>query len=83
MPTPLSRRTFVKLGAAGVLAGTLPAGTRTANAATREYGISLAGWSLHRTIGTREGQVPMLDRFDPSLFLGEPLQLRLGVEVAF
>lgn len=27
----------------------------------REYGISLAGWSLHRTIGTGEGKVPMLD----------------------
>jgi sugar phosphate isomerase/epimerase len=31
------------------------------NAATREYGISLAGWSLHRTIGTGENQIPMLD----------------------
>jgi sugar phosphate isomerase/epimerase len=27
----------------------------------REYGISLAAWSLHRTIGKQEGQVPMLD----------------------
>jgi len=29
--------------------------------AAREYGISLAGWSLHRTIGEGEGKVPMLD----------------------
>lgn len=27
----------------------------------RTYGISLAGWSLHRTIGTGEGKTPMLD----------------------
>jgi sugar phosphate isomerase/epimerase len=30
-------------------------------AAAREYGISLAGWSLHRTLGTKEGQRPMMD----------------------
>ncbi|MCP4643817.1 MAG: TIM barrel protein [bacterium] len=28
---------------------------------TREYGISLAEWSLHRTIGAGEGKVPHLD----------------------
>ena len=67
MGKQVSRRTFVKLGAAGA-AGWIAAKTsaktgvgRLAHAATREYGISLAGWSLHRTIGTKEGQVPMLD----------------------
>lgn len=29
--------------------------------AARTYGISLAAWSLHRTIGTGEGKTPMLD----------------------
>ena len=30
-------------------------------AAKRDYDISLAGWSLHRTIGEGQGKVPMLD----------------------
>ncbi len=29
--------------------------------AKREYGMSLAAWSLHRTIGEKEGQTPMLE----------------------
>lgn len=29
--------------------------------AAREYGISLAAWSLHRSIGVGEGKIPMLD----------------------
>lgn len=36
-------------------------GAPPARAAAREYGISLAGWSLHRSIGEGEGKIPMLD----------------------
>ena len=61
MTNDLTRRGFVKLGAASVAAAALTGIHPQAQAATREYGISLAGWSLHRTIGTGDGQVPMLD----------------------
>ena len=63
MSARTTRREFLYqtgLTAAGLAAAaTLPGAT--AQAAKREYGISLAGWSLHRTIGTGEGKVPMLD----------------------
>ena len=66
MANQVTRRTFVKLGAAGAagwIAGKTSPKTAAgiAHAATREYGISLAAWSLHRTIGTKDGQTPMLD----------------------
>lgn len=32
-----------------------------AQSAKRDFKISLAGWSLHRTIGAKEGQTPMLE----------------------
>jgi L-ribulose-5-phosphate 3-epimerase len=54
-----SRRTFLKTAAATTAAITL--GTGGAVHAAREYKISLAGWSLHRTIGEGEGKVPMLE----------------------
>ncbi|GMW02929.1 MAG: hypothetical protein AMXMBFR84_40650 [Candidatus Hydrogenedentota bacterium] len=41
-------------------AGITAIGGNSAHAA-RTYGISLAGWSLHRTIGEGEGKTPMLD----------------------
>ncbi len=62
MANRITRRNFMKAagaGAAGLAAGGLLA--RDAAAATRTYNISLAGWSLHRTIGTKPDQVPMLD----------------------
>lgn len=57
-----TRRDFLKqtgLGAAAFAAASLP--SLPAWAAKRTYGISLAGWSLHRTIGTKDGMKPMLD----------------------
>lgn len=54
-----TRRTFMKQTAAGAAA--LALGGNAMAAPKREYGISLAGWSLHRTIGEGEGKVPMLD----------------------
>ncbi len=54
-----TRRTFMKHTALGAAALTL--GGQAFGATKREYGISLAGWSLHRTIGEGEGKVPMLD----------------------
>jgi sugar phosphate isomerase/epimerase len=59
MKSNVTRRQFLKTtGAAATVAAF---GGLTVNAATREYGISLAGWSLHRTIGTGENQIPMLE----------------------
>ena len=61
MQTP-TRRTFLKGAGAGIAAMTIAGPATTARAATRQYGISLAGWSLHRTIGLRgQGEKPMLD----------------------
>ena len=54
-----TRRTFMKHTAAGAAA--LAVGGTAFAKPKREYGISLAGWSLHRTIGKGEGKVPMLD----------------------
>ena len=53
----LSRRTFLKhtsLMAAAMTAGC--AGLNTSFAAKRSYDISLAGWSLHKMMGRKEGQ---------------------------
>jgi sugar phosphate isomerase/epimerase len=58
----ISRRGFLKTTAglaAATAAGPLMGGQ--ARAAQRAYGISLAGWSLHRTIGEGEGKTPMLE----------------------
>lgn len=49
----------MKQTAAGAAA--LALGGSAMAAPKREYGISLAGWSLHRTIGEGEGKAPMLD----------------------
>jgi sugar phosphate isomerase/epimerase len=54
-----TRRTFLKTAAASAAACTVTGGL--AMAAKREYDISLAAWSLHRTIGEGEGKIPMLD----------------------
>lgn len=59
MKTNTTRRTFMQQTAAGAAA--LALGGSAMAATKREYGISLAGWSLHRTIGEGEGKVPMLD----------------------
>ncbi len=56
----ISRRGFLKtasIGAAGLALG----GVAPRAFAARDYKISLAAWSLHRTIGTKEGQTPMLE----------------------
>lgn len=62
MSQHLTRRGFIKAAGAGAVglatSGWMAGG---ANAETRKFDISLAGWSLHRTIGTKEGLVPMLD----------------------
>ena len=65
MGRQVTRRAFVKLGtigAAGWVAGCATTGTSSsARPGTRDYKISLAAYSLHRTIGIRDGQTPMLD----------------------
>lgn len=63
MSSTQSRRDFFKVaGAAGVAlaASTLEGGPVMA-AEKRDFQISLAGWSLHRSIGEGEGKIPMLD----------------------
>ena len=55
----ISRRRFMQTSAA-LTAGALGATALPAHAA-RTFGISLAGWSLHNTIGVGEDKVPMLD----------------------
>lgn len=60
-----TRREFLKT--TGAAAFTLGAGRAMAadaakgEAMKRKYGISLAAWSLHKTIGEGEGKRPMLD----------------------
>jgi sugar phosphate isomerase/epimerase len=62
MAQDTTRRGFLKAAGAGALGLALGgAAVHNASAAARKFSISLAGWSLHRTIGTKEGQVPMLD----------------------
>jgi len=66
MTRKMTRRTFLTRSSVGVAALTGAAGLTgktQVEAAKREYGISLAGWSLHRTIGVKggEGKVPQLD----------------------
>lgn len=60
MKNETTRRTFIKTTGAGI-AALASGGIGAAHAAKREYGISLAGWSLHRTIGTGADKTPMLD----------------------
>lgn len=61
MDTKASRREFIRATGMGVAAlGAASAGLSRVQAA-RDYQISLAGWSLHRTIGKGEGKTPMLD----------------------
>lgn len=62
MTNPTTRRTFMMQSAAFAAATMAAGGPAFAKAkGKREYGISLAGWSLHRTIGDGEGKIPMLD----------------------
>jgi len=51
----------MKTTGAGIAAATAASAGLTRAYAARDYDISLAGWSLHRTIGTSEGKTPMLD----------------------
>ncbi|GMV94951.1 MAG: AP endonuclease [Candidatus Hydrogenedentota bacterium] len=61
MQNKRTRREFMKTTGAGIAAAAVAsAGLGKAHAA-RDYSISLAGWSLHRTIGVGEGKTPMLD----------------------
>lgn len=59
-----TRRDFLRTtGAAAVAAGLgqFGAGGSMVKAAAREFDISLAGWSLHRTIGEGSDKTPQLD----------------------
>lgn len=59
-----SRRSFLKASGTGMAAlglGATLLNKESAMAAKRDYKISLAGWSLHRTIGTGDGKTPALD----------------------
>lgn len=57
-----TRRQFMKQTGAGAAAlGLATAGFAGKAHAARTYGISLAGWSLHKTIGEGDGKVPMLN----------------------
>ncbi|MBI2425002.1 MAG: sugar phosphate isomerase/epimerase [Candidatus Hydrogenedentes bacterium] len=59
-----SRRDFLKQAGAATLAlGAMTQGGSIAMAAPakRTYGVSVAAWSLHRTIGEGDGKTPMLD----------------------
>ncbi|MBI4556370.1 MAG: TIM barrel protein [Candidatus Hydrogenedentes bacterium] len=59
-----SRREFIRFVSSGAAAigAAVAANTRELQAAAkRDFKISLAAWSLHRTIGTGEGKTPMLD----------------------
>jgi L-ribulose-5-phosphate 3-epimerase len=58
-----SRRDFFKIaGAAGaVIAASTMKGKKIMAAKKRDFEISLAAWSLHRSIGEGEGKIPMLD----------------------
>ncbi len=55
----ISRRTFMQTSA--VVAAGAMTGTPFKAHAARTFDISLAGWSLHKTIGVGDGKVPMLD----------------------
>jgi sugar phosphate isomerase/epimerase len=65
MKHEVTRRVFLQqtgaLAGVALAGGALGAHAQEAKPVKREYGISLAGWSLHRTIGEGEGKVPMLD----------------------
>ena len=58
----MNRRDFLRTTATVAAGAGLASAMRTpAMAAKREYDISLAGWSLHRTVGRGENQRDMLD----------------------
>ncbi len=59
MSRSISRRTFLKTSAAAAAAGLAHAAP--VQAAPRSFDISIAAWSFHRSIGTGEGKIPMLD----------------------
>lgn len=62
MDSQPNRRDFLKTtGAAATAMALGVGGQQAARAAKREYGISLAAWSLHRSIGEGAGKRPMLD----------------------
>jgi sugar phosphate isomerase/epimerase len=56
-----SRRTFLATGAAAIGAAALGGGVMAQELKKYPFNISLAAWSLHKTIGTGEGKTPMLD----------------------
>ncbi|MFO7974615.1 MAG: TIM barrel protein [Candidatus Hydrogenedentota bacterium] len=63
MGSSQTRRDFFKLaGATGaVIAASTMKGKKAMAAQKRDFKISLAGWSLHRSIGEGGGKIPMLD----------------------
>ena len=64
MSSTFTRRAFLKSAGASAAALGLShsvLGMGAARAATPKFGVSLAGWSLHRTIGEGEGKTPMLE----------------------
>ena len=62
MKTDFTRREFIQATAAGAAAMTLGAALPIpAQTPKRTFGISLAFWSLHRTVGRKDGQMPAID----------------------
>src|SRR6056297_3163795 len=63
MKKHLSSRVFLQ-GASAAGLSLAAAGCKTVegkNKKSRRFGISLAGWSLHRSLGQGEGQIPMVE----------------------
>lgn len=57
-----TRRTFLKtMGAGALSAAAVTASGRNIALAKRNYDISLAGWSLHKSIGEGSDKIPQLD----------------------
>lgn len=61
MSATVSRRTFLAAGAATAGAAILGGGVMAQELKKYPFDISLAGWSLHKTIGAGEGKTPMLE----------------------
>lgn len=62
--TPSNRRSFLKLAASTTMAGLVPANSLFAQKKEELYKVSLAEWSLHRTIFGRPGGGEKLDHLD-------------------
>ncbi len=61
MHTKLDRRQFLRVGLSAAAAGSLGVSGSVAAAATRDFKISVAGWSFHREVS--EGRMTQLELF--------------------